>query len=172
MFPNPPILGPGYASLSKSHAPAPVPPYGEMWVLEIVMATVRKSENQSRIAAINNARDAILERAEKDSERMMKGLLANPELTFALKSFEQILAILLKKGHKDDLVKLSQDHRVGKLQKSQIRVALAAAGFEAVCEQLQAGNDAAAVQAATAHVNHMSDARLRAEMEWQQLCRA
>lgn len=98
------------------------------------MASTRKSENQSRIAAVNNARDAILERAEKDSARMMSGLMANPKLTFALKSFDQIIVILLAKGFKNELAQLSENHQVGKEQRSQLRVALANAGFADLCK--------------------------------------
>lgn len=127
------------------------------------MASTRKSENQSRIAAVNNARDAILERAEKDSARMMSGLLANPELTFALKSFDQVIAILLKKGFKNELALLSKHHKVGKEQKSQLRIALAAAGFAEIC----ASNDS---DISTITTGPLSAARMAAEAAFSQLC--
>lgn len=129
------------------------------------MASARKSENQSRIAAINSARDAILERAENDPARMMSGLLANPRLTFALKSFGKIVAILIEKGHKDDLVKLSMDHRVGKEQKSEIRVALANAGFAALCAATEEENLDQVIGS-----EFMSPRRMAAEAEFARLC--
>jgi hypothetical protein len=166
MFPNLAHPGYGYASPFKSHAPAPVPPIkGEMWVLEFVMASVRKSETQSRIAAINNARDAILERAEKDHARMMSGLLAKPELTFALKSFGKVVAILIEKGHKDELVKLSKDRRVGKEQQSEIRVALANAGFAALCNPSGEDNLDQVIGS-----DYISPRRAAAEAEFARLC--
>lgn len=133
--------------------------------MEFDMASVRKSENQSRIAAINSARDAILERAEKDSARLMSGLLANPQLTFALKSFGKIVAILIEKGHKDDLVKLSNDRRVGKEQKSEIRVALANAGFAALCNATGEDNLDQVIGS-----EYISPRRAAAEAEFARLC--
>lgn len=127
------------------------------------MASARKSENQSRIAAINNARDAILERAEKDSARMMSGLLANPKLTFALKSFDQVIAILLSKGFKNELAQLSKHHHVGKEQKSQLRRALLDAGFAELCAS--SDSDTSTIGAVVPH----SAARQAAEAAFAQL---
>jgi hypothetical protein len=124
------------------------------------MASARKSENQGRIAAINNARDAILERAENDSSRMMAGLLANPQLTFALGSFDKVVEILLKKGFKNELVTLSKHFDTPRLQKSQLRIKLLEAGFEDVC----AGE--VAVDSSTP----FSSARLIAEAAFANLC--
>jgi len=124
-----------------------------------MVASARKSENQSRIAAIDAARDAILERAEKDPARMMQGLLANPKLTFALKSFEDIIDILLAKGQKDDLVKLSKMAQTPPMQRSQLRKKLLAAGFEDLCE----GKTDVSLES-------FSPARLAAEAAFAQLC--
>jgi hypothetical protein len=133
--------------------------------MEFDMASARKSENQSRIAAIENARDAIMERAEKDHARMMSGLLANPKLTFALKSFGKIVAILIEKGHKDELVTLSNDRRVGKEQRSEIRVALANAGFAALCTTT--GEDTPDQVIGSEYI---SPRRAAAEVEFARLC--
>lgn len=133
--------------------------------MEFDMASARKSENQSRIAAINNARDAILERAENDHARMMSGLLANPQLTFALKSFGKIVAILIEKGYKDDLVKLSIDRRVGKEQRSEIRVALLNAGFAALCDASGEDNLDQVIGS-----EYKSPRRLAAEAEFARIC--
>lgn len=133
--------------------------------MEFDMVSARKSEKQSRIAAIENARDAILERAEKDHARMMSGLLANPKLTFALKSFGKIVAILIEKGHKDELVTLSNDRRVGKEQRSEIRVALANAGFAALCSTT--GDDTPDQVIGSEYI---SPRRAAAEAEFARLC--
>lgn len=130
------------------------------------MASIRKSQNQSRIPAINDARDAILarmlERADKDSERFMSGLLANPKLTFALKSFDQVIVILLAKGHKNELAQLSKHHLVGQEQKSQLCRALLNAGFAELCE-----SDVDSTP--TASVVQFSAARQAAEAAFAQL---
>lgn len=96
---------------------------------------------------------------------MMEGLLANPSLTFALKSFGKIVAILIAKGHKDSLVKLSMDRRVGKEQKSEIRVALANAGFAALCT---AGEEENLDQVIGSE--YISPRRAAAEAEFARLC--
>lgn len=127
------------------------------------MASARKSENQSRIAAANDARDAILERAEKDSARMMSGLLANPKLVFQLKDFDKLITALLKKGFKNELAQLSKNYQVGKMQRSQLRIALAAAGFAELC----AANDSDTSAITT---GPYSAARTAAEAAFSQLC--
>ena len=122
------------------------------------MTSLRKSENQSRIAAIDNARDAILERAEKDAARMMKGMLTHPELTRNLHNFEKILEILLNKGYKEELILLAQHSKVREVEKSKIRRAVGEDNFK---------NTETAVL-----VSPMSAARRRAEQEFARLCQA
>lgn len=113
----------------KSHAPAPVPPNGEMWVLEQVMLSERTVVRSYRADVICNARDSVIERANKDSECLMRGLLAKPKLAYALKDFKQIVEILLDKGHQEQLLTLANSRGLDNLAKSAIRRSLLERAF-------------------------------------------